>query len=387
MLLTLKPSELKPGMFVVSYGAGTFDDPLVAVERLILSRDVARYVPAEAGVVQVDPERSVDVAELAPEERQVPQPLTALRDELPVAARLYGRTVALVRTIMEAVRAGRPLDLFQAAPLMEEMAESLARNETAAVTVRLRRLDDYTFAHCANVAVLAMLLGRFLGFPEEDLPQLGLAGLLHDLGKARIPESILNKPGKLSEAEMEVMRRHPLEGYLVLKDRADVAPEVARAVLEHHERTDGAGYPYHLAGQDISLFSQIIGVVDVYDALISDTVYRHAVPPAAALSQLYNLRSKGFCTECVDMLVKALGIYPVGSFVRLSSGDYGVVAEGNPKEPLHPKVRLVFDARMRPKRAVILDLARRGPDPDQGLSVQECLNPAQYKIDVSRFLL
>ena len=121
MLLTLKPSELKPGMFVVSYGAGTFDDPLVAVERLILSRDVARYVPAEAGVVQVDPERSVDVAELAPEERQVPQPLTALRDELPVAARLYGRTVALVRTIMEAVRAGRPLDLFQAAPLMEEM--------------------------------------------------------------------------------------------------------------------------------------------------------------------------------------------------------------------------------------------------------------------------
>ncbi len=387
MLKSLKPSELRPGMFVVSYGAGTFDDPLVSVGRLILSPDVARYVPVETDTVLVDLARSVDVAELAPEERRLPQPLTALRDELPVAARLYGRTVALARSLLEAVRAGRPLDLFQAAPLMEEMAESLARNETAAITVRLRRLDEYTFAHCANVAVLAMLLGRFLGFSGEDLPQLGLAGLLHDLGKARVPESILNKPGRLSDAEMEIMRRHPLEGYLVLKDRADVPPEVARVVLEHHERTDGAGYPYRLAGQDISLYSQVVGVVDVYDALVSETVYRHAVPPAMALSQLYNLRNKGFCTECVDMLVKALGIYPVGSFVRLSSGDYGVVAEGNPEQPLHPKVRLVFDARMRPKRAVILDLSRRGPDPDQALSVQECLNPAQYKIDVSRFLL
>lgn len=389
MLKNLKPHELKPGMFVVSHGTGSFDDPVVKVERLILSTDVARYVPEHTGLVVVDTERSVEVAELPARERRdrlAAAPLAALEEELPVAARLYSQAVALAHELLDRVRAGKSFDHHQALPLIAEMRRSIERNETATSWARLRRIDDYTYAHCANVAVLAMLLGRHMGFPPDEVERLGLAGFFHDVGKARIPEEILNKPGKLSEPEMEVMRRHALEGYLVMKDQQGVPPQVLRAILEHHERTDGQGYPYHLAGQDISLFSQVVAVVDVYDALTSEKVYRRAVAPATALSMLFQWRNKSLCGECIEVLIRALGIYPVGSFVQLSNGEYGVVSEINRRQPLNPKVRVVFDARMRPQRMRLMDLAvqpRNGPEP---LTVLECLNPVLYKLDISRYL-
>ncbi|MCM0754111.1 HD-GYP domain-containing protein [Desulfovibrio aminophilus] len=390
MLVRLKPAELRPGMFVVSYGSGAFEDPVVKVERLILSADLAHYVSLASDEILVDTDRSVPVSELSTEERReilAASPLAALRDELPVAARLHAQAVALARRFMTDARAGRTLRLDEVRPLVEDMAGSMDRNETASVTARLRRLDDYTVCHCADVAVFCLLLGRVLGFSGEELVGLGMAGLLHDIGKARVSEAVLNKPGRLDEDELAQARAHALEGYLLLKDRPEIPAGVARAVLEHHERTDGRGYPYHLAGPDISMPAQIVSVADVYDALISETPYRRALPPSEALGRLYQRRGQGFCPECVEMLVRTLGVYPVGSFVRLTSGEYGVVAEGNPGRPLLPKVRVVFDARMRPRRSRVLDLGAQDPGRPDAVGVLECLDPARYKIDAARFLL
>lgn len=390
MLKRLQPAEIKPGMFVVSYGSGAFEDPVVKIGRLVLSSDLSHYLSIRSNEILVDTDRSVSVAELSPEERREllsRSPLAALREELPVASRLHAQAVSLARGFMDDARAGRPLRLAGVRPLVEDMAGSMARNETASVTARLRRLDDYTVSHCADVAVFCLLLGRVLEFSGEELIVLGMAGLLHDIGKARVSEAVLNKPGRLDEEEMDQARTHALEGYLLLKDRPEVPPEVARAVLEHHERTDGRGYPFRLTGPDISLPAQIVSVADVYDALISETPYRRAVTPSEALGRLYQWRGKGFCAECVDMLVRALGVYPVGSFVRLTNGEYGVVAEGNPGRPLLPKVRIVFDARMRPRRSRVLDLGAQDPGAPEAVGVLERLDPTRYKIDVARFLL
>jgi len=259
------------------------------------------------------------------------------------------------------------------------------RNEAAAVTLfKLRGFDEYTYTHSINVSILAVLLGKHLGLDKPTLLKLGLAGMYHDVGKARIPESILNKPGKLTPAEFQAMKAHPLEGYNVMKGQADLDPEILRAVVEHHERHDGSGYPRGVRGEDISRFSRIISVVDVYDALTSRRVYKGAMAPAKALGMMYQWRDKDFPHNAIENFIRCVGVFPVGSFVRLSGGEFGIVASTNPVRPTKPEIKVVLDAKMRPQLARVLDLEALEGTP-QAQDIAEVLNPADHKIDLERF--
>ncbi len=385
---TISTQDLAPGMFVVRYGRGTFAEPFVHLERRLMTvEEIREFIPEDVLEVVVDPGKGpvLDAADCEPE---AAGRIVQLEEELPIAEKLYSEVVSYVREFMDEVRRGKPLDYRESLPLVHSFIASVFRNESATASLsRLRTFDEYTYTHSTNVAILSVILGKHLGLPQEELELLGIAGLFHDVGKARVPEQILNKPGKLTEREFQIMKAHTLEGYKVLSAEEDIHPEVLKGVLEHHERFDGGGYPRRISGKKIGRYSRILAVVDVYDALTSKRVYKPAVAPSKALGMLYTKRENEFHSAYVEGFIKCMGIYPVGSFVRLSGGEYGVVCEANPVEPLRPKVKIVFDAKLRSMPPKLVDLNEHKPSPAApGLAITDCLNPADYKIDVRRFM-
>lgn len=382
----VKRQALRPGMYVVSYGQGSFDDPVVRVEKPILApADVDLLVPGHVQDVLIDAQVNISLLGQA---RPVGAPITTgLADELPIAKRLYTEALDHVKGFVDDVRRGTDIDVRAAEPLVHNFIESVFRNESAAVTLfKLRGFDEYTYTHSINVSLLAVLLGKHLGLDRPTLLQLGLAGMYHDVGKARIPEAILNKPGKLTDAEFNVMKSHPLEGYRLLADKKDLNPEIARAVVEHHERHDGSGYPRGLRGEDIGLFSRVIGIVDVYDALTSRRVYKEPMAPSKALGLMYQWRDRDFPPQAIENFIRCVGVFPLGSFVRLSSGEYGIVASANPLAATRPEVKVVFDSKFRPLIPRVVDLEALSGTTG-ALDITEVLNPAEHKIDLERFLM
>ncbi len=259
--------------------------------------------------------------------------------------------------------------------------DSVFRNESAAAAIsKLKSFDKYTYTHCINVSILGVILGKKLGYSRQKLQLLGMAGMFHDVGKAVIPDAVLNKPGKLNEKEMNIMRTHPLRGFEILKNQKDIPEEVLRAALEHHEKFDGSGYPRGLKGDEISEFSRLLTVVDVYDALTSKRVYKDPLPPGKVLAMMYQWRVSDFHPNIVEEFIKSLGVYPVGSFVQLSSGDHGVVIDLNATDPLRPKVKVVYDGALRQVPVSEVDLA------EGDLTVAGVINPENHKINVYRLM-
>jgi putative nucleotidyltransferase with HDIG domain len=363
---------------------GTFDSPLVQVDKPILTpAHIAQYVPADAESVLIDTTIRISLLDQV---RPVGVPITTgLGEELPIAKRLYADALVHVKSFVDDVRRGTDIDCRKATPLVENFIESVFRNEAAAVTLfKLRGFDEYTYTHSINVSILAVLLGKHLGLEKPELLKLGLAGMYHDVGKARIPESILNKPGKLTPAEFQAMKAHPLEGYRIMQTQDGLDAEIIRAVLEHHERHDGSGYPRGIRGEDIGRFSRIIAVVDVYDALTSRRVYKDAMAPARALGMMYQWRDRDFTPHAIENFIRCVGVFPVGSFVRLSGGEFGIVSNINAVRPTKPEIKIVLDTKMRPQLPRLLDLEAVENTP-ASQDIAEVLDPADYKIDLERF--
>jgi putative nucleotidyltransferase with HDIG domain len=372
--------DLAPGMYLVRYGEGTFVQPLVHIDRRLMTpEDIREAVPDDVEEVVIDTGKGL----AAPSAAQPGQ--TTLDEELPIAEKLYSEAVAYARVFMDEVRRGRPLDYRESLPLVNSFIASVFRNEAASASLsRLRKFDEYTFTHSTNVSILSVILGKHLGLSREELELVGVAGLFHDVGKARIPEQILNKPGKLTSREFQIMQGHTLEGYRVLSAQPGIHQDVLKAVVEHHERYDGRGYPRHITGEKMGRYSRILAVVDVYDALTSKRVYKPAIAPSRALGMLYTWREQEFHPDHVEGFIKCMGVYPVGSFVRLRGGEYAVVCDANPSHPLKPKVKIVFDAKMRRRPHQMVDLSELQDDASPPIT--ECLNPMDYKVDVARLL-
>jgi HD-GYP domain-containing protein (c-di-GMP phosphodiesterase class II) len=376
MLQNITRNELKPGMFVVSHGAGHFHAPIVNVGRcLSCAKDLDDLVPREASIVTIDPERSVLV-----------EP-SSLAREVPAARRLYAESLRHVHGFMDAVRQGTEVDPRECAPFVNGFIDSVFRNESAAATLfKLRDYDAYTYTHSLNVSVLAVLLGKRLGLDKIALSEVGVAAMLHDLGKARIPEAILNKPGKLTPTEFAVMKTHPEQGHALLQGRPGMTEPMLRAVLEHHERRDGTGYPRGLKEQDIGLYSRIVSVADVYDALTSRRVYKEPMAPAKALGLMYQWRDRDFTPLVIEQFIRCLGVYPLGSLVQMSSGEHALVVGTNPLLPTRPVVRVILDAKMRSKPTRTVDLSEEPPG-DAGLSILRAVDPASHNLNLEHFFL
>jgi HD-GYP domain-containing protein (c-di-GMP phosphodiesterase class II) len=211
--------------------------------------------------------------------------------------------------------------------------------------VDIRAIDDHTFSHSVNVCVLSLMTGITLGFDREKLLSLGIGALLHDIGKASIPQPILNKPGKLNPEEFDIVREHPVHGYRMLLGIPGVSIESADVAHEHHERHDGQGYPRGLKGGEIHEFAVICGVADVFDALTADRVYRKAYPVHEAHELVAGSGNFLFDYPIVEAFLKNIAAYPLGTAVRLSTGHTGIVVETKRGLSLYPRVRVLFDVR------------------------------------------
>ena len=310
---------------------------------------------------------------------------TALEDEIAVAEALHKKTRECIDEVFENIKNGEQLDIPKIKKAVSGFVDSIVRNPNAQMCLaQLKDKDEYTAQHSINVCVLTITFGRHLGMAENSLNLLGLGALLHDIGKIKTPLDILNKEGKLSAEEFEVMKKHPEHGRDILEKTEGVPHSVIDIALSHHERLSGKGYPHGHLSHQISPWSKIVAIVDVYDAITSDRCYHAGMSPTRALTKMYEWRIRDFDPELLEQFIQCIGIYPIGTIVELNSGEVGIVISVNTEMRLRPKILLILDEKKNPYYpARIADLSiyiRK--DNEDGYGIESVLEPTSYNINV-----
>ena len=272
---------------------------------------------------------------------------------------------------------GRAIQTADAMPLVEEIGNSVLRNPGALISIaRLKSADDYTYMHSVAVCALMLALANQLQLDEKQKREAGLAGLLHDVGKMFIPLEVLNKPGKLTDAEFTLVKSHPVLGHKLLLESDNIPDTVLDVSLHHHEKIDGSGYPDRLKGEQISLLSTMGAVCDVYDAITSDRPYKKGWDPAEAVRRMVEWSNNHFQNSVLQAFIKTVGIYPIGTLVRLQSGRLGVVVDQSERSLLTPQVKVFYSTKSQVRlMPEIIDLTQRGC----GDKIIAHENPAKWK--------
>lgn len=383
--------ELRPGMLVEKLDRAWFTTPFLRHKMTITSDQQIAQLKAcgvQTLIVNLEAEEVKEgpVLEAEKETASVP-PLVPFDEELPAARQIYQAAKIVIQDAMHDVRFGRAINVDAVRKVVSDMMDSVFRNPDALSSLsRLKRFDEYTFYHSVNTALLAMSVGRSLGFDRSALHIVGVGTLLHDIGKMKIPLEVLNKPGRFEAHEMEIMKQHVLRGVEVMNSTTGLGDSYVQPALEHHERVNGAGYPHRRAKQDISQFGLITAIVDVYDAMTSDRCYHKGQPAHQALQFLYRLSLEGHLdSTLVQRFIQVVGVYPVGSVVELNTGETGIVKRVNHHASLAPIVLLVRNAGntllSKPKEQ---DLSLQAETPPR--KIMAVLPPQQAGIDPALYL-
>lgn len=375
MIIRIAVNELQTGMYLHKLDVFWLKHPLIRNEMLLSDAAHIRAIQ-ESGVrdVWIDlargrgpdikpvPEAAPPLSTLEAEAVYIPQPVAddavvTMQSEMAQAQKICLAAKGPVTAMFSHARLGKIINAASTLPLVNDIAGSLNRHPVALLSVvRLKSHDDYTYLHSVAVCALMLSLASQLGLDEEQTQRAGMAGLLHDVGKAMIPLAILNKPGKLTDEEFEMMKCHPAAGAEILR-LSGAGDDLQDVALHHHEKVDGSGYPHGLRATGISLLSRMAAICDVYDAVTSDRPYKAGWNPACAMHQMANWTGH-FDRKLLYAFVKAVGIYPVGSLVRLSSGRLGVVVEPGEHSLLQPKICVFFSLNSGKRLAPhIIDLA------------------------------
>jgi putative nucleotidyltransferase with HDIG domain len=404
MIKKIKVEQLKPGVFVHDFNCGWLHHPFLADRtKLKTDKDIDKVIKYGIRELYIDTEKGLDVDD-APTQRETRQEIQAeieklsaqpakrgdrssFKDEIDRAKQLIGEVKEATKKLMHDIRLGKRMDIQQVEGLVDRMTDSVLNDKDALVSLlRIKNVDEYTYLHSMAVSALCISFTQGLGFDAAQVKQIGIGGLLHDIGKMRVPNEILNKPGPLTEKEFEIMKQHVKAGEAVLREYTSLDERCTCVTAHHHERLDGTGYPEGLKGDEISLAGQIAAIVDIYDALSSERCYKKAMYPTVALSKLFEWSQSYLKRDLVEKFIAHLGIYPIGTLVRLENHFVGVVVDHGKEDLLHPVVRAVVDARKaKPITPIDIDLARQF-SAGQTHGIVACESPEKWKIRPEDYL-
>jgi len=396
MLKRISVQQLTVGMYLREFCGSWMEHPFWRTSFVITdAHDIRRILASSITQVWIDCAKGADVgpgeavvsttesdalvdAELHQEEVAArPVERIPAAAEYAHAADICAKAKRTVIAIFREARMGRAIDTVGAEALVEEIFDSVGRNTGSLISlVRLKTVGDFTYMHSVAVCALMIALARRLGLDHEQTCTAGLAGLLHDLGKATLPKELLDKPGQLSDSEFSLVKRHPEAGIRMLRD-CGIEGTVLDVCLNHHARRDGSGYPNPLKGDEISLFAGMAAVCDVYDAITSNRPYKRGWDPAESMRKMAEWTSGHFDPKIFHAFVKCIGIFPIGSLVLLSSGRLGVVVEQSATSLLKPRVKTFFstklNARIKPE---IVDLS----DPACQEALESSEDPTKWQV-------
>jgi putative nucleotidyltransferase with HDIG domain len=403
MIKTVSIEQLKPGMYIHDLNCGWMEHPFALNQFKIVSPDQIKTI-VENGLreVYIDTDKGLDVADAKTVEEvkerldaqlieiatQLPEPEQAhVAEEMVKARKAYSAANKIITGMMQDIRLGKQIETEQAAHVVEQMTNSIFRNKDAMLSLtRLRSKDDYTFQHCVGVCTLLVSFARAMEFDRDTIQAIGVGALLHDVGKMKVPDAVLNKPGKLTDDEFKIMKSHVVHSRVLLEDTPGMTQIGIDVAAQHHERFDGSGYPLGLKQDGISLYGQMAAIVDVYDAITADRCYHKGMETPVALRKLVEWSKFHFNEKLVHAFVRSVGIYPVGTLVKLESEQLGIVIEQHEKNLLTPRIRVMYDSKRNnpvPPRDIDLSKPDGKGGGDRILGYEE---PKNWNIDPLKYM-
>jgi len=336
--------------------------------------------PSSKAHSEAKPEQKAPPQE--PEKKQTNSNKESLKKTRKEAKQIKDHAEQAISNIMADVKLGQQVEMEQVTPVVDKMAESVLNNHSALLGLsRIRSMDTYTFEHSVNIGVLMMSFTKSRGMPEKIIKEVGVGGLLHDIGKALTPTEILNKAGKLTDEEFVIMRQHVVDSRLILEKTPGISRDALDVAALHHEKYDGSGYPDGKKGDEISIIGQMSAIVDVYDALTADRCYHKGQDPSIVLKRMLSWTGSHFNPKLMHEFIQCVGIYPPATLVMLSNKHLAVVVENN-KNLLLPRVVVVLNtATNETIEPVLVDLSKQDK-----LKVISSESDQAWNIDPQKFI-
>ncbi len=396
--------QVAKGMYVANLDRPWIETPFPFQGFLVQRESEIRHLQDFCAHVFIDVEKgdgppSSDMGKPAPLAANIPPaPLptpavryeneTKVEDEIKIAEEVQTAVTERVVEFIDEVRSGKSPNLTAVKQTVRQMEQSIIRNPDAFMWLRqLKKKDAYSYTHCIDCSALAVAFGRQLGLPGDQIHDLAIGALLFDVGKGKVPQNLLAKAGKLSEAEFTIVKMHVEYSLGIVDNDPEISPRSRELIATHHEKFDGSGYPRGLAGGDIPLLGRVAAIVDFYDAVTSDRPYSPAMSPHDAIKYLYKYRNTHYQDELIEQFIQTLGAYPVGTLVELSTGEVGIVIGQNQVRRLLPKVIVILDSD---KKMIadpeIHDLMLEAESGNQ-TTIRRSLEPGAFGIEPDDFYL
>ena len=399
---------LKTGMYVSNLDRPWIDTPFLLEGFLIDNEDDLSVLSEYCIYVYIDPDRGISAEEYIEEAPRLRtnaylerflqdnkkkvnyENKSTTKEELPAAQHALEDASNQVAHIMENVKEGKNLDIEAVKGVVEPILDSIIRNSEAYMWLSMmQKKSAYTYSHSVDNCALAIAFGRYMGLPKKDLRTLAIGLLMMDMGNVNVPAGILNKAGRLTQAEYRIVKKHVGHGVEILKKTKGMSEDVVNISLTHHERFDGSGYPNALQGAQIPVYGRMAAIIDCYDAMTSHRPFSAAKSPYVALQNIYNWRGSAFQPELVEQFLQCIGVYPTGSLVEMTNGQVGIVLEQNLTQRMRPKIMLILDEdKVNLKEYKIADLSEQFEDASNlPLNIHRGLDPGIYDIDPTEYYL
>lgn len=406
MKIMVDIKDLKKGMYVSELDRPWLESPFLFQGFRITNVDEIEQLGNTCEYVYVDPEKSVvpmprknlgtvstNKQKSQPEikrHRFVLPYQVEIEQEFPKAKVIYQNATEKMGRVFNDVRSGCSLNSQEVKSTVISIADSVIRNPDALMLLSvLESKDEQSVTHSINVCTLCLIFGRYIGLEKKQLYELGTGALLHDIGETQIPNEILYNNEKISPEEQKVLQNHTQHGVQLLMETKGLPQSAIEIARDHHERVNGSGYPQKLIGEQLSLFTKIVSIVDVYDSVTTGLRGKTAITCTEALKNMYVWREELFDSLLVEQFIQCLGIYPIGSAVELNTGEIGIVVSTNPGRRLLPRIMLVRDQDKKPyEPPKIINLEQfSSEDGNRKFEIRRVVKPDLFSIDVRNYIL